>query len=224
MDDSQDTLATARRAPLDRNGVHPPQNLRERVLRAAQELFLTHGPDGVTMRKVAAKAGVTAPAIYRHYKDKDELLREIINTGLEILQRYLEPAFRAPTPFERLQLLIDYYLDFALEQPRYFDFAFLTPSHGMRLADELARYNRSTFMFAVQQVHLCMEQGVFVKDDPLETSIMLWAEAHGLVTLFRMERFGTDAAQFRAVFKRAIDRALRGLCRVGPPGPAGVVP
>jgi len=211
MEDPVDTPATASRAPRDVNSVRAPQNVRERVLQAAQELFLTDGPHGVSMRKVAAKAGVTAPAIYRHYKDKDELLSEIINAGLEILQRYLEPAFRASTPFERLQLLIDYYLDFALEQPRYFDFAFLAPSHDMHLADELARYNRSTFMFAVQQVQLCMEQGVFEKDDPLETSIMLWAEAHGLVTLFRMERFGTDASAFRAVFRRAIDRVLCGL-------------
>ena len=211
MEDPIDTPAPAGRAPRDVNSVRGPQNVRERVLAAAQELFLTEGPKAVSMRKVAAKAGVTAPAIYRHYEDKDELLNEIINAGLEILQSYLEPAFRAATPFERLQLLIDYYLDFALEQPRYFDFAFLAPSHGMRLADELARYNRSTFMFAVQQVQLCMEQGVFVKDDPLETSIMVWAEAHGLVTLFRMERFGTDAAEFRSVFRRAIDRMLQGL-------------
>ena len=211
MEDPVDTPPATGRAPRDVNSVRAPQNVRERVLAAAQELFLTEGPKAVSMRKVAAKAGVTAPAIYRHYEDKDELLNEIINAGLEILQRYLEPAFRAQTPFERLQLLIDYYLDFALEQPRYFDFAFLAPSHGMRLADELARYNRSTFMFAVQQVHLCMEQGVFVKDDPLETSIMVWAEAHGLVTLFRMERFGADAAEFRAVFRRTIDRMLQGL-------------
>ena len=213
MDDTAETPTPRARAPRDVNSVRAPQNVRERVLLAAQELFLSHGPDGISMRKVAARAGVTAPAIYRHFKDKDELLHEIINVGLEILQRYLEPAFRAPTPHERLRLLIDYYLDFALEQPRYFDFAFLAPSHGIRLADELARYNRSTFMFAVQQVQLCMEQGVFVKDDPLETSIMLWAEAHGLVTLFRMERFGPDAAEFRSVFKRAIERMLRGLER-----------
>lgn len=213
MDEPVDMPRSAIRATRQVNAVRASQNVRERVLQAAQELFLAHGPDGVSMRKVAARAGVTAPAIYRHYKDKDELLDEIINAGLEILQRYLEPAFRAATPFERLQLLIDYYLDFALEQPRYFDFAFLAPSRGMRLADELERYNRSTFMFAVQQVQLCMEQGSLAKDDPLETSIMLWAEAHGLVTLFRMERFGTDAAAFRAVFRRAIDRVLLGLGR-----------
>src|SRR5512134_2947685 len=114
MDDTAETPASGVRSPREVNSVRAPQNVRDRVLLAAQELFLAHGPDGISMRKIAAKAGVTAPAIYRHYKDKDELLHEIINAGLEILQRYLEPAFRAPTPYERLQLLIDYYLDFAL--------------------------------------------------------------------------------------------------------------
>jgi AcrR family transcriptional regulator len=187
------------------------QSLRERISTAAQELFLRDGVEGVSMRKVAANVGITAPAIYRHFKNKDELLNEIINVGLETLQRYLEPAFKADTPFERLQLLIDYYLDFAIEQPRYFDFAFLVPSHDIRFTEELSRHNRATFMFAVQQVHLCMEEGIFKRSDPLETAIMLWAEAHGLVTLFRMERFGEDGNQFLTIFKRSIDRLLDSL-------------
>jgi AcrR family transcriptional regulator len=178
---------------------------------AAQELFLEEGVEGVSMRKVASKVGVTAPAIYRHFKNKDELLGEIINVGLGILQSYLEPAFKADQPLERLQRMIEYYLDFALEQPRYFDFAFLVPSHGIQLTEELVRHNRSTFMFAIQQVQLCMEQGVFIKSDPLETSIMIWAEAHGLVTLFRLERFTQNPDDFRGVFKRTINRLIDGL-------------
>jgi AcrR family transcriptional regulator len=193
------------------NTVHGPDKLRTQMVSAAQELFLLDGVSGVSMRKVAHKVGVTAPAIYRHFKDKDELLGELINVGLQILQDYLEPALSADGPLERLRQLIDRYFDFALEQPKYFDLAFLVPSHGMRMADELARHNRSTFMFAVQQVHLCMEQGVFKKTDPLETAIMIWAEAHGMVTLFRMERFGENPEQFRAIFKRTIQRLLDGL-------------
>ena len=173
--------------------------------------ILENGVEGVSMRKVAEKVDVTAPAIYRHFKDKDELLGELINVGLQILQRYLEPALRGEGPLQRLEQLIDRYFDFALEQPRYFDLAFLVPSHGMRMADELGRHNRSTFMFAVQQVHLCMEKGIFKKSDPLETAIMVWAEAHGLVTLFRMERFGENPEQFRAIFKRTIQRLFDGL-------------
>jgi AcrR family transcriptional regulator len=181
------------------------------MISAAEELFLLDGVEGVSMRKIAEKVGVTAPAIYRHFKDKDELLGELINVGLQILQGYLEPALKAEGPLERLEQLIDRYFDFALEQPKYFDLAFLVPSHGMRMADELARHNRSTFMFAVQQVHLCMEQGIFKKSDPLETSIMVWASAHGMVTLFRMERFGENPEQFRSIFQRTIQRMFDGL-------------
>ena len=122
------------------NTVRGQESLRERIISAAEELFLLGGVQGVSMRKIADKVGVTAPAIYRHFKDKDELLGELINVGLKILQDYLEPALQAEGPFERLEQLIDRYFDFALEQPKYFDLAFLVPSHGMRMADELARH------------------------------------------------------------------------------------
>jgi hypothetical protein len=56
-----------------------------------------------------------------------------------------------------------------------------------------------------------MEQGIFKKTDPLETAIMIWAEAHGMVTLFRMERFGENPDQFRGIFRRTIQRLLDGL-------------
>ena len=66
-------------------------------------------------------------------------------------------------------------------------------------------------MFAVQQVHACMEEGTFRPDDPLETAIMLWAEAHGLITLFRLQRFGEQPEQFRSIFRKTIHRLLEGL-------------
>lgn len=187
-------------------------DLRTRIASAAQELFLEGGVEAVSMRKVAELVGVTAPAIYRHFKDKDELLNEIILSGLGILEGYLRPAFDAPTPEARLVRLIDRYLDFALEQPKYFDFAFLVPSRTVsHMSEEIARHGMETFGFALQQVGLCMEQGTFKKDDPLETAILIWAEVHGLVTLFKMKRFGPDETEFRRIYRGAVDRLLRGL-------------
>ena len=53
-------------------------DLRERVLIAATDLFQRHGVQGVSMRKIAERVGVTATAIYRHYEDKNELLGQIV--------------------------------------------------------------------------------------------------------------------------------------------------
>ena len=187
-------------------------SVRKKIASAAQDLYLREGLEGFSMRKVAELVGVSAPAIYRHFRNKDDLLNEIVVEGLRILEQYLRPALEASTPFDRLTRLTANYLEFALEQPQYFDFAFLIPSREIdRFAEEIARPDRATFRLAVEQVGSCVEQGIFVEADPLETAITIWAEVHGLVTLFRTGRFGPDAALFREIYRRAVDRVLTGM-------------
>jgi len=193
--------------------------LREQISAATQELYLEHGIDGVSMRKVAERVGVSAPALYRHFKNKDELLSEIVVQGLKILEGYLQSAMEAGTPFERLTRMIDGYLDFAMAEPKYFDFAFLTPSHDInRFADELAKPHAATFRVAIDVVGECMKDGTFAEGDPLESGILLWAEAHGLVILFRTGRFGDNPEMFRQIYRRLIDRVIEGLRVVPQPG------
>ena len=188
------------------------EDLRTKISDAAQDLFLKDGIDGVSMRKVAERVGVTAPAIYRYFRDKDELLAEIIASGLRMLEDYLKPALEADDPLDRLHLLIDNYLNFALERPQYFDFAFLVPGRGIGgISEELKRHNWTTFRMSVEQVAMCIERGVFRKDDPIQVSILIWATVHGLVILYRTHRFGTDEQQFRRTYREVVDRLLDAL-------------
>jgi TetR/AcrR family transcriptional regulator, repressor of fatR-cypB operon len=43
------------------------------ILEAALDLFAEHGVDGVTVRDIASRTGFTNPALFRHFKGKDEL-------------------------------------------------------------------------------------------------------------------------------------------------------
>ena len=188
------------------------RSLRTKISAAAQELYLRDGIEGFSMRKVAEMVGVSAPAIYRHFKNRDELLNEIVVEGLNILGEYLRPALDADTPYERLVRMSDRYLSFALEQPKYFDFAFLIPSPGLgQVAEGLERPDWETFRLALEQVAACVEAGIFPPGDPLETAITIWAEVHGLIALYRTGRFGTDPEAFRAVYARSVERTLRAL-------------
>ena len=188
-------------------------DLRERIAEAAQELYLRDGIDGLSMRKVAELCGVSAPAIYRYFKNKDELLSEIVVRGLKVLEDYLRPALDAESPYQRLRALTDNYLQFAIEQPKYFDFAFLTPNQGgaPEYAAEVAKPIWGTFRMAIESVSDCMEQGQLDGDEPLETAITIWASVHGLVTLYRTGRFGQDPEMFRHVYRGSVDRLLRAL-------------
>ncbi|HKQ61427.1 MAG TPA: TetR/AcrR family transcriptional regulator [Candidatus Polarisedimenticolaceae bacterium] len=186
--------------------------LRERISAAAQELYLREGIEGLSMRKLAEVVGVSATALYRHYGNKDEILHEIVMEGLKILEGYVRPALEAPGPREKLQLLIRHYLDFALEQPKYFDFAFMLPSRMLhQLPDEFERQASVTFKLAVYTVGECMECGVLRRDEPLRAALTLWAHLHGLVTLYRAGRLGNDPEQFRATYHESVERLLRGL-------------
>jgi len=58
---------------------------RERILSAAAQLFAEYGFASTSMPAIAALSGITAGAIYRHFKSKAELLLEVVKRALEAL-------------------------------------------------------------------------------------------------------------------------------------------
>ena len=85
------------------------RKLEERVLKAAQRLWRTHGDKGLTLRAVARAAGTTTPTLYKRFRDKKALrlalalrVRDELNAELfscssleEVYRRYLryDPAW-----------------------------------------------------------------------------------------------------------------------------------
>lgn len=51
---------------------------RDRILDAALEVFSEYGFEGATVRKIAAKVGVSDPALYAHFKSKKEIFEALI--------------------------------------------------------------------------------------------------------------------------------------------------
>jgi AcrR family transcriptional regulator len=55
--------------------------LRELILASAANLFEKRGYAAVSMRIIAHGLGVTTGSLYYYFKDKDEIVREILDTG-----------------------------------------------------------------------------------------------------------------------------------------------
>ena len=93
------------------------RKLEERVLKAAQRLWRTHGDQGLTLRAVAREAGTTTPTLYKRFRDKKALrlalalrLRDELNAELfscssleEVYRRYLHYAEQHPHEYELLR-------------------------------------------------------------------------------------------------------------------------
>jgi AcrR family transcriptional regulator len=95
----------------------PDPDLEGRILDAAQKLWKKGGEKSLTMRTVAAAAGTNTPAVYRRFRDRDDVLRRLLQRiRLEIAAR-LEGIASAEEGCER-------YLDYALSHPHEYELFF----------------------------------------------------------------------------------------------------
>jgi AcrR family transcriptional regulator len=67
-------------------GTPPPASTRERILAAAAEVFAERGYEGAAVSDIARRAGFTTGAIYGRFRDKAELLLEVVRGVLESQQ------------------------------------------------------------------------------------------------------------------------------------------
>lgn len=100
------------------------KDLKEKVLTASLELIQTQGLGALSMREVARRAGVSHQAPYHHFADKESIVAELVRRGFAILADRMEAtASTAPTA-KRLYGVGRDYVEFALEQPGYFQLMF----------------------------------------------------------------------------------------------------
>jgi AcrR family transcriptional regulator len=110
-------------------------NLRAALIDAGVELAREGGPEAVVLREVSRRAGVSHNAAYRHFADRDELLRAVCARCMSALARLMEArtAEVAAGPEEldairsRLRATGTAYIDFALTEPGWFRTAFAVP-------------------------------------------------------------------------------------------------
>src|SRR5262245_40184083 len=100
---------------------------KDRIFAAAKAVLDREGLPGLTIRKVADRAGLSPMAMYRHFADKDALLNALMDDGLAAWEK-IARSIRATDPIEWLIALGEAFLEFALAEPHRFDAAFFLPA------------------------------------------------------------------------------------------------
>ncbi|HEY2500055.1 MAG TPA: TetR/AcrR family transcriptional regulator [Mycobacterium sp.] len=108
------------------HGRPDPRNRRSRLksdrrlqlLSAAERLFGERGFLAVRLEDIGAAAGVSGPAIYRHFPNKESLLVELlVGISARLLAGARDVTARSSDAASALDGLIDFHLDFALGEP-----------------------------------------------------------------------------------------------------------
>lgn len=188
---------------------------RIELLAAARLTVEQEGAGALSMRRLASNCGISATAIYRHFKNKDALLAALVVQSFQVFARYLAESARGRTPLSRLRRLAQGYFDFSQECPHDYRLIFMTDGEilGFDQLDEAqVREVNATFEALVRRLSDCMESGIFRKEEPRLAAAYVWSAFHGLASLLLTGSLGVSdgEAQKIASFQlRQLERSLQ---------------
>ena len=177
---------------------------RDRILKAAHRALRRKGANALSLRKIATDVRLTPMAIYRHFRDKDDLLDALVADGFARWEASLSEAVKADGPWVRLERAFLAYAEFALAERALFELMFLVPRSRVPVAPASLSATTSpafgALIGSVGEVAGASAVG--------ETLLLSWATAHGLICLHFSGRFGFDVVRFRTEYASVVRRLL----------------
>ncbi|NWH09528.1 MAG: TetR/AcrR family transcriptional regulator [Alphaproteobacteria bacterium] len=213
--------------PVKRAKRLPASERRAQIVAVARDLFTSEGIERTSMRAIAARAGITATAIYDHFPDKAALLRAIADQFFMRLIEAIASALDAGSdPAACFRNMAHAYVRCGLENPDEYRLVFMTPivqlgkddgfKHWSNRPEEETPGTRS-FAMLESLIARLMEAGYLAKADIRTTAEMLWACVHGIVALLITHR-DVDFSHPDALVDTLVRTFGQGLTKSRPPG------
>ena len=133
------------------------QTRRERVRDATREEILSTawkqigevGAVGLSLRGIAREMGMTAPGLYRYYKDRDALVTALLMDAFTSFTASLEAgrdSCNADDHTGRFRAMCKSYFQWAAQNPQRYMLLFGTPIQGYMFAEELRPVAQRSFL------------------------------------------------------------------------------
>lgn len=205
-------MARPRPARKPRNSYHHG-NLRRALLDEALATIRADGVEGLTLREIGARLGVSRTALYRHFADKSALLGAVATEGFRALREQLVAAWDdcggGPAGFEAMGLA---YVQFAVANSAHYRVmfgGFVAPeARQPELIDESAQ----ALDALVRALAALQRDGLVRADDPMLMAVFVWSVVHGVARLAidgQLRDKGADPARDPAGDQVRIDTLAR---------------
>jgi AcrR family transcriptional regulator len=201
------------------------EELRGKILDAARSLFIQHGYEAVSMRKIADAIEYSPTAIYVHFKDKQELMLALCRCDFGGFSAECVKLATIEDPIERIRQLGLNYIRFAIAHPNQYRLMFMTsyniegPQPTQEDLDRKKDPSTSGYAVTKKAVEDAIAAGRFREDltDPELVVQVIWGGVHGIASL-EITHAKDPWMTWRSIEDRAqlmVDVLLRGLVREG---------
>lgn len=209
--------------------------LRTQILEAARDILSEQGLDALSMRAIAERIEYSPATIYLYFRDKTELIHQVIREGFQRLHEYTLAEMEqvaAEGPLAEYKAMGRAYARFALENTAYFRVMFELPAVAQmdcgcpEPEDGVPATEEPGFASVVRVVQCASDQGLISLGDVFRGAMIGWGLVHGLTSLYLGGHL-REAVQSHEQFLDFIDEAQRSLYHgwrspEGGPVPVGV--
>ena len=183
-------------------------DIERELVAAADAVLVRDGPGGVTVRAVAAQAGIAPMGVYNRLGGKDGLVDALLIRGFDRLRSALAEG-DDPDQLERLRSCGLRYRRFALENRHYYAVMFEAAIPHEFGSPEVAEHAAAAFGELVRNVEMAAAAGGIAAPDPQEVAQQIWSSVHGAVALELKGLVLTPDPE--ATYRATLQTLLRGL-------------
>lgn len=169
------------------------QEIKKMILDASMKLFMEQGFENVSIRKIADLIEYSPTTVYLYFKDKNEILFNLHELGFQKMAEYTATLWTIKNPLVRLTKMGEYYLQFGLENPAYYELMFIlkAPMEALMILDEKCEWKSGDQALGKLKdtIKECMEKNLIEKGDIDAVAMAIWGMVHGMVALAIRDRF-----------------------------------
>ncbi len=164
------------------------QELQTQILDATRAILSERGYEGLTMRAVADRVEYSAAALYKHFADREELVRALCARDFYAFTQVLSSRPGASLqgdaePMERLRQIAHAYAEFAIQHPEQYRVMFMSPLPVEQEQSMFGDPEQDSYAFVARAVELAQAAGHFPGLDKDLVTQTLWATMHGVLSI-----------------------------------------
>ncbi len=168
-------LAKKRKAEWDKM-------MKKVIYEAAMAVLNEHGFDGLRMDRVAGAAEVATGTLYNYFKDKNELLLDVIESKFDPLeQEFQEVLNSGMSPTEKLETFVRRFLDSLTRHQSLVIIVTAAEGLSVPLKTGVNAKREMIHRLFAEVIEEGIEQGLFRRLDPLRTARLIFGAINGLV-------------------------------------------
>lgn len=153
------------------------------LVHAADQLLASEGPSALTVRRIAAEAGVSTMNVYSRFGSKDGVVEQLFVQGFDLLAAGMNAADVTDDPLSDLRLCGQAYRRFALAHPTLYSVMFERVVADYEPSDGALETAFGTLSLLAQRIQRAIDAGQLRDIDATHAAAILWSTCHGVVSL-----------------------------------------